>query len=161
MKSQPKPRLAKSAISAGVVQRQRLADAVADLVAFRLDVAPEPRIWGFSESELVEINIAVERELGIDPVNEKHYLHWMKKTQPVLAHPRSTDDALDLWHALSQPEVAESFWADWEPRTGARGANPGIAAKALLTIAATFGVSSHFDKNYKSLTDKRVTDVFE
>ena len=91
MKSRPKPRLAPSAVSAGVVQRQRIADAVADLVAFRLGVAPEPRIWGFSESEVIEINLAVERELGIDPVNEKHYLSWMKKTQPVLAHPRTTE----------------------------------------------------------------------
>lgn len=161
MKSRPKPRLAKSAVSAGVVQRQRIADAVADLVAFRLDAAPEPRIWGFSESELCEIDLAVERELGIDPVNEKHYLSWMKKTQPVLAHPRMTDDALDLWHMLSQPEIAESFWADWEPRTGARGANPGIAGKALLTIAATLGTSAHFDDNYKWLRDPRITDVFE
>jgi hypothetical protein len=94
-------------------------------------------------------------------VNWKHYLHWMKKTQPVLSHPRLTDDALDLWHMLSQLEVLEAFWPEWNPRTGERGANPGISAKALLTITATLGHSAHFDDNHKLLNDPRLRSVFE
>lgn len=161
MKSRPRPRLPKSAISAGVVQRERIAAAIADLVAFQEGRAPERRIWGFSESELREIDDAVARELGPNAVNPKYYLPWMKKTQPVLSHPRMTDNALDLWHMLSQPEILESFWPEWNPRTGARGANPGIAAKALLTVVATMGSSAHFDKNHRSLQDERIRQVFE
>lgn len=161
MKSRPNPRLAKSAIHAGVIQRTRIAEAVSDLVAFHEGRAPERRLWGFKESELRDIDLAVARQLGPDAVNPKHYLASMKKTQPVLAQPRKTDDALDLWHMLSQPEILESFWPNWNPRTGARGANPGISAKALLTLVATMGNSAHFERNHKWLSDGRIRTVFE
>jgi hypothetical protein len=161
VQSRPKPRLPKSAISAGVVQRERISDAIADLVAFHEGRAPERRLWGFSESELREIDLAVARERGPNPVDPKHYLDWMRKTQPVLAQPRMTNDALDLWHMLSQPEILESFWPQWNPRTGSRGANPGISAKALLTFTATMGSSSHFDKNHRWLRIDRIRQVFE
>jgi hypothetical protein len=117
--------------------------------------------WGFTQSELRDIELAVARELGPDAVDPKHYLAWMRKTQPVLSHPRMTDAALDLWHMLSQPEILEDFWPEWNPRTGARGANPGITAKALLTLVATSGTSAHFDKNHRTLRDERIRHVFE
>jgi hypothetical protein len=44
---------------------------------------------------------------------------------------------------------------------GARGANPGIAAKALLTIQASMGTSAHFDKNHRWLRDARIKRVFD
>src|SRR3954453_23175310 len=161
MKSRRRPGLPKSAISAGVVERTRLREAVADLVAFHEGRAPERRLWGFTESELREVDLAVSRQLGPDAVNLKHYLACMKKTQPVLAQPRKTNDALDLWHMLAQPEILESFWPNWNPRTGARGANPGISAKALLILTSTMGNSAHFDRNHKWLRDSRVGAVFE
>lgn len=161
MQSRPRPRLPKSAISAGVIQRAAIAGAIADLVAFHKGRMPERRLWGFSETELREIDLAVARELGPDAVDPKHYLAWMRKTQPVLAQPRLTNDALDLWHMLSQPEILEMFWPGWNPRTGTRGANPGISAKALLTLTACMGSSAHFDKNHRWLGIDRIRHVFE
>lgn len=162
MKRRSPPPLPKSAIHAAFVSQNEVESVIAELVAHRQGKREDaPQLWEFSDPEITQIGIAVERELK-HPVNERAYLHAMKQTQRRLSHPRQTNYPLDLWHKLSQPEILEGFWPQWETRTGERGMRPGIDAKALLVHTATSGVSAHFNATHRSLKmDKEAIEVFE
>jgi hypothetical protein len=131
-----------------------MAKAVEALAAhLRDDDVPEPRLWDygdFSEIDIEAINL-IARKQAQDAFDEGAFVKAMDATAPVLARPQMTEKPLDLWRTLSQPEILESLWPNWNARTGKRGRDPGYFAKALLVITAARGVSAHFDDNHHDL----------
>lgn len=135
----------------------RIAKAVDAFVAHLRDRknVPEPSLWElgeFSEEEIVAIFALAHKQAKDGEFDFEQFVKKMDATKPVLARPRGTDKALDLWRMLSQPEILERLWPRWKARTGKRGRHPGFFAKALLVVTAALGKSAHFDDNYEELS---------
>jgi hypothetical protein len=126
----------------------RVRRAVDKLAAHAQGSPVEPRFFGFAEEELAAIHRLARRKTD-EAVDEREFVRQMAITRPVAAQPGVTDPAIDLWFALSQPEILEDFWPSLEPRTGTRGPYPGFSAKAFLFYLAWQGFSAHFDDNHR------------
>ena len=132
------------------LQHPDIRRAVDDYVEFLAGERDEPRLWTFSEHEIETIHTQARR-LHREPFDERQFVRKMRETRPRAVQPEVTDEALDMWYMLAQPEILESLWPSLDPRTGARGRRPGYFAKALLFTAPTVGASAHFNANYTQL----------
>ncbi|MHB8642347.1 MAG: transposase [Gaiellaceae bacterium] len=162
MKYRVAQRTPRSVLDAELLLREpQVARAVDDLAAHFRGESPEPRLFGFPEQEIAAIH-RLAHQKSAHSFDEPSFVRQMAATRPLAAQPRITDPALDLWFMLAQPEILERFWPLLDPRTGARGPDPGFAAKAFLFFVASQGLSSHFDDNHRALrADHRARAVFE
>ena len=157
MKTRPRPgrtRLAKAAALAK--QDNRVARAVDALATHLADkkAVPEPLLadfGDFTDQELVAIWVLAYARAKADEFDMNHLMRKLDMTRPVLAYPRKTDRALDLFRTLREPELLE-LWGRWNGRTGSRGRDPGYLAKALLVVTAELGKSPYLECNYEILT---------
>jgi hypothetical protein len=164
MKARVKPGRSKTAAAAALVSADNLLSrAVASLTEYLIDPRlDEPRLFQFNDDEVAAIHLIARKQAQL-PFDVNAFVRAMDDTEPVLARPRLTDRATDLWRMLSQPELV-NLWSKWNGRTGTRGRDPGYFAKALLTVAASLGSSAHFDDNYDQLTGhngEHLRQVFE
>lgn len=118
------------------------------------DKVPEPRITEiglFTEDDLRAIRMVAMKQAKY-PFVERLFVEQMDATTPVTAKACVDDAALDFWRAISQPEICEELWPNWNSRTGGRGPHPGYMTKAVMMMLATVGRSPHINDNYDLLS---------
>jgi hypothetical protein len=168
MRQRLKPKQAWSAEATSIILRNNRCQDARDALILHLK---EPSVYlepilidSSSELEIKAIwTIALKtKKMRWESFDEREFVKQMDKTAPVLARPRLTEGAIDLWRWFSQPEL-HRFWERWKTRTGSRGSDPGYFAKALLIVTATMGDSPYFQANYDRLAkwDKQLRVVFD
>jgi hypothetical protein len=161
LKSMPRPRQSKLTRVAQLLEDPLVEKAVAMLLAHQKNLdEPMPELWRFDDAMQSAIQLLAERQKE-QPVDEKAFVAAMERTRPLIAQPRVTDPAADLWLMLSLPEVLE-MWSRWPTRTGERGRHPGYFTKAFLLTMAGIGLASDYKRAYQQFEkDSQFAAVFQ
>lgn len=127
----------------------------------RLLADPKARPSDLSEDQLAFVYEEVMRERG-EEFSQIAFEDAMDATRPTLAAPDWTDNAEDLGHIFSQPEMRD-FWRDWDGDQKLGGSDIDYApAKLVMAALGMTGTTPHLDTMLDLLgRDQQTRAVFD